>query len=94
MTKGLQPGASSQPAGPTLRSFQLKAVALLDRALKDAAPSCRWCGIALVVEDDHGNSIQQGEDGECDECHWWKMRKELPEFPAYIGWDGREHAEY
>ena len=37
MTKGLQPGASSQPAGLTLRSFQLKAVALLDRALKDAA---------------------------------------------------------
>ena len=39
MTKGLQPGASSQPAGLTLRSFQLNAVALLDRALKDAAPS-------------------------------------------------------
>ncbi len=56
--------------------------------------TCRWCGIALVVEDDHGNSIQQGQDGECDECHWWKMRKEPPEFPAYIGWDGREHAEY
>ena len=56
--------------------------------------TCRWCGIALVVEDDHGNSIQQGEDGECGECHWWKMRKEPPEFPAYVGWDGKEHAEY
>ena len=45
MTEGLQPGASSQPAGLTLRSFQLKAVALLDRALKDAAPEfrCRQC---------------------------------------------------
>ena len=31
MTKGLQPGTSSQPAGLTLRSFQLKAVALLGR---------------------------------------------------------------
>ena len=55
--------------------------------------TCRWCGIALVVEDDHGNSIQQGQDGECDECHWWKKR-EPPEFPVYVGWDGREHAEY
>ena len=45
MTKGLQPGESSQPAELTLRSYQLKAVALLDRALKEAAPEfrCRQC---------------------------------------------------
>ena len=45
MTKGLQPGASSQPAGLTLRSFQLNAVALLDRALKTLLHLQRRCKV-------------------------------------------------
>ena len=46
-----------------------------------------------IVCDEHGNFRAW-----CDKClirlEREEEEREGPEFPAYVGWDGQEHAEY